>query len=184
MSRIGKLPIEIPKGVAVTISSNNEVTVKGPLGELKQKVDPDIKVEVIDNKVIVSRPTDQKRHRSLHGLYRALIANMIKGTSEGYTIQQEFEGVGYTAEVKGQNIDMKLGYSHVVLFVLPPEIKAEAKTERRANTILTLKSIDKQLLGLVAAKIRSLREPEPYKGKGIRFVGEVIRRKAGKTAGK
>ncbi len=184
MSRIGKMPIEIPKGVNVTISNTNLVTVKGPLGELNQKVDPDIKVEVIDNKIVVTRPTDQKRHRSLHGLYRALIANMVKGVSEGFTIEQELVGVGYRAEAKGQNLEMSLGFSHEVLFVLPKEIKVETRTEKRANPIITLKSHDKQLLGIVAAKIRSLRKPEPYKGKGIRFVGEEVRRKAGKTAGK
>lgn len=184
MSRIGKLPIAIPKGVEVSISSSNEVTVKGPLGELKQKVDPDIKVTIENQQIIVTRPTEQKRHKALHGLYRALIANMVKGVSEGFTIAQELVGVGYRAEAKGQNLEMSLGYSHEVLFALPNEIKVETRTEKRANPIITLKSHDKQLLGLVAAKIRSLRKPEPFKGKGIRFVGEEVRRKAGKTAGK
>ncbi len=184
MSRIGKLPIAIPKGVEVNISATNEVTVKGPLGELKQKVDPDIQVTIENNQVIVKRPTDQKRHKALHGLYRALIANMVKGVSEGFTIEQELVGVGYRAEAKGQNLEMSLGYSHEVLIALPKEIKVETRTEKRANPIITLKSHDKQLLGLVAAKIRSLRKPEPFKGKGIRYVGEQVRRKAGKTAGK
>jgi len=184
MSRIGKLPIAIPKGVEVNISSTNEVTVKGPLGELKQKVDPDIKVTIENQQILVTRPTDQKRHKALHGLYRALIANMVKGVSEGFTIEQELVGVGYRAEAKGQNLEMSLGYSHEVLFALPKEIKVETRTEKRANPIITLKSHDKQLLGLVAAKIRSLRKPEPFKGKGIRYVGEEVRKKAGKTAGK
>jgi large subunit ribosomal protein L6 len=182
MSRIGKLPIDIPKGVTVTVDKSNLVTAKGPQGELKQAVDIDIKVEVIDGQVHVTRPTDQKRHRSLHGLYRSLIANMVEGVSVGFTVKQELVGVGYRAEVKGQNLEMSLGYSHDILFQLPKEIKAEAVTEKRANPVITLKSADKQLIGVVAAKIRSLRKPEPYKGKGIKFVGETIRRKAGKTA--
>lgn len=184
MSRIGKLPIVIPKGVEVNVSSTNEVTVKGPLGELKQKVDPDIKVTIENQQIVVTRPTDQKRHKALHGLYRALIANMVKGVAEGFTIEQELVGVGYRAEAKGQNLEMSLGYSHEVLFALPKEIKVETRTEKRANPVITLKSHDKQLLGLVAAKIRSLRKPEPFKGKGIRYVGEQLRRKAGKSAGK
>lgn len=183
MSRIGKLPIELPKGVTLNVEPNNLVTVKGPNGELKQKVDTDISVAVEGNQIIVSRPTEQKRHRSLHGLYRSLIANMVKGVSAGFVIEQELVGVGYRAEAKGQLLEMSLGYSHEILFQLPNEVKAETKTEKRANPIITLKSADKQLLGLVAAKIRSLRKPEPYKGKGVKFVGEVLRRKAGKTAG-
>jgi large subunit ribosomal protein L6 len=182
MSRIGKLPISVPKGVTVTVDSSNMVTVKGPQGELKQKVDPDIKVAIENDIIHVARPTDQKRHRAMHGLYRALLANMIKGVSVGFTIQQELVGVGYRAEAKGQNLELGLGYSHDVLFVIPKEVKVEAKTEKRSNPVITLKSADKQLLGVIAAKIRSLRKPEPYKGKGIKFVGEKIRRKAGKTA--
>jgi large subunit ribosomal protein L6 len=182
MSRIGNLPIDIPKGVALSVDSSNLVTVKGPLGELKQKVDPDIKIAVADNQITISRPTDQKRHRSLHGLYRSLIANMVKGVSVGFVIEQELVGVGYRAEAKGQNLELALGYSHEVLFQIPNEVKVEAKTEKRSNPVITLKSADKQLLGVVAAKIRALRKPEPYKGKGIKFVGEKIRRKAGKTA--
>jgi large subunit ribosomal protein L6 len=182
MSRIGKLPIDIPAGVTITISNDNVVTVKGKLGQLVQKVDPDITLKQEDNQILVTRPTDNKRHRSMHGLYRSLIANMVKGVSEGFTIQQELIGVGYRAEAKGQNLEMSLGYSHEVLFQIPSEIKIETKSEKKGNPTIILTSYDKQLLGLVAAKIRSLRSPEPYKGKGIRFVGEQVRRKAGKSA--
>ncbi len=182
MSRIGKQPIPIPQGVTVTLNADNSVTVKGPKGELHQKVDPDIKVEIKDGKVMLTRPTDQKRHRSLHGLYRALINNMVIGVSKGYKIEQEVVGVGYKAEAKGQILEMSLGYSHDVDIQLPPEIKVETRTERRSNPVITLTSADKQLLGHVAAKIRSLRKPEPYKGKGIKFVNEVLRKKAGKSA--
>jgi len=182
MSRIGKLPVVIPEKVTVTVDKANVVTVKGPLGQLVQTVDPDIKVELEGMQLMVSRPTDQKRHRSLHGLYRSLIASMVKGVSEGFTIEQELVGVGYRAEAKGQNLEMSLGYSHDVLFQLPVEVKVETKQEKRGNPIVILKSHDKQLIGTVAAKIRSLRAPEPYKGKGIRFVGEVVRKKAGKSA--
>jgi large subunit ribosomal protein L6 len=183
MSRIGKLPIELPKGVTVTVSTDNTVAVKGPKGELKQKIDPEIKVEIEGSTLTVVRPTDQKRHRSLHGLYRSLVFNMVKGVSEGFKFEQELVGVGYRAEAKGQNLEMSLGYSHEILFVLPNEIKVATRQEKRANPIITLESNDKQLIGQVAAKIRSLRSPEPYKGKGIRFVGENVRRKAGKSAG-
>jgi large subunit ribosomal protein L6 len=182
MSRIGNLPIDIPKGVAVSVDTLNNITVKGPKGELKQKVDVEIKVDINNNQILISRPTDQKRHRALHGLYRSLIANMVKGVSEGFTIQQELVGVGYRAEAKGQLLELSLGYSHDILFQIPSEIKVETKTEKRANPVITLSSANNQLLGVVAAKIRSLRKPEPYKGKGIKFVGENIRRKAGKTA--
>lgn len=182
MSRIGKLPVNLPQGVTVMVGSDNVVSVKGPLGELKQKVDPDIKVAVEGNEVLVTRPTNQPRHRSLHGLYRSLINNMVVGVSQGYTIQQELVGVGYKVEVKGDVLEFSLGYSHDIFLQLPPEIKAEAKAEKKGNPILTLKSIDKQLIGGVAAKIRSLRKPEPYKGKGIKFVGEQLRKKAGKSA--
>ncbi len=182
MSRIGNLPIEVPQGVTIDIASDNVITVKGPVGELTQKIDPDIKVKVEDGVLTISRPTEQKRHKALHGLYRSLINNMVIGVSKGYTIQQEFVGVGYKAEAKGQILEMSLGYSHDIQFRLPKEIKLEAKTERRSNPIVTLTSADKQLIGQVAAKIRSLRPPEPYKGKGIKFVGEQIRKKAGKSA--
>lgn len=183
MSRIGKLPITIPEKVTVTVGKDNVVTVKGPLGELKQKVDPDIKVSVDNSVLTISRPTDGKRHRALHGLYRALMNNMVVGVSKGYTIKQELVGVGYRAEAKGQLLELNLGYSHDVIFALPAEVKVETVTEKRANPIITLSSHDKQLIGQVAAKIRSLRSPEPYKGKGIKFVDEVVRRKAGKSAG-
>jgi large subunit ribosomal protein L6 len=183
MSRIGILPIDLPAGVTVEVNSDNLVTVKGPKGELKQKLDKNITVKVEENQVIVSRSTEEQEHRSKHGLYRSLLNNMVVGVSEGYTIQQELVGVGYRAEVKGNNtLELALGYSHDIMIKMPPEVKVEAKTERRANPIITLTSIDKQLIGQVAAKIRSFRPPEPYKGKGIKFVGEQIRRKAGKSA--
>jgi large subunit ribosomal protein L6 len=182
MSRIGKLPINIPSGVTITIDPDNSVTVKGPKGELHQKVDPDIKIEVKEGHVVLSRPTDQKRHRSLHGLYRSLIHNMITGVSQGFTIQQEVVGVGFKAESKGQLLDLSLGYSHDIDFQLPPEVKVETRTERRSNPVITLTSADKQLIGQVAAKIRSMRKPEPYKGKGVKFVNEILRKKAGKSA--
>jgi large subunit ribosomal protein L6 len=182
MSRIGKLPVNLPKGVTVNVSDTNMVSVKGPLGELTQAVDKDLKVEVVGNEVILSRPSESKNHKSLHGLYRALIHNMVVGVSEGYKKELELVGVGYRAEAKGQNLEMSLGFSHEVILQLPNEVKVETKTERRANPIITLTCIDKQLIGHVAAKIRSLRPPEPYKGKGIKFVGEQLRRKAGKSA--
>lgn len=182
MSRIGKLPVNLPKGVTVSINGDNVVSVKGPLGELSQAVDKDLKVEVAGNELILTRPSDSKNHKSLHGLYRALIHNMVVGVSEGYKKELELVGVGYRAEAKGQNLEMSLGFSHEVIIQLPKEVKVETKTERRANPIITLTCIDKQLIGHVAAKIRSLRPPEPYKGKGIKFVGEQLRRKAGKSA--
>ena len=182
MSRIGKLPVNLPKGVTVSVSDANVVSVKGPLGELHQTVNKDLKVELVGNEIIVSRPSDSKEHKSLHGLYRALINNMVVGVSEGYKKNLELVGVGYRAEAKGQNLEMSLGFSHEVILQLPEEVKVVTKTERRANPIITLTSIDKQLIGHVVAKIRSLRPPEPYKGKGIKFVGEQLRRKAGKSA--
>lgn len=182
MSRIGILPIDLPSGVTVTVSETNEVKVKGPKGEISQQVDPDIKVGVKENQVIVERPSDEKRHKSLHGLYRSLIKNMVVGVSEGYTIKQELVGVGYKADAKGQILELSLGFSHDIHFQIPGEVKVEAVQERRQNPIITLTSVDKQLIGEVAAKIRSLRPPEPYKGKGIKFVGEQLRRKAGKSA--
>ena len=183
MSRIGKLPIVIPEKVTVTVGKDNIIAVKGPLGELKQKVDADIVVSVDGKIVNITRPTEQKRHKALHGLYRSLISNMVIGVSDGYTIKQELVGVGYRAEAKGQLLEMSLGFSHDIVMQLPTEVKVETVTEKRANPIITLKSHDKQLIGQVAAKIRSLRAPEPYKGKGIKFVGEELRRKAGKSAG-
>jgi large subunit ribosomal protein L6 len=182
MSRIGKLPIKLPNGVTVTVTNDNTVTVKGPKGELSQKLDPDIKIEIKETELLVTRPTDQKRHKALHGLYRSLLNNMVEGVSHGFKIEQEFVGVGYKAEAKGQMLEMSLGYSHDIFMKLPKEVKLEAKTERRSNPIVTLTSADKQLLGQVAAKIRSLRPPEPYKGKGIKYVGEQLRKKAGKSA--
>jgi large subunit ribosomal protein L6 len=182
MSRIGKLPVDLPKGVTLNVSDDNVVSVKGPLGELTQVVNKDIKVEVVGNEIIISRPSESKNHKSLHGLYRALIHNMVVGVSQGYKKELELVGVGYRAEAKGQNLEMSLGFSHEVLIELPNEVKVETKTERRANPIITLTCIDKQLIGHVVAKIRSLRPPEPYKGKGIKFVGEQLRRKAGKSA--
>ena len=182
MSRIGKLPVNLPKGVTVSVSDTNMVSVKGPLGELTQAVDKDLKVEVVGNEIILSRPSESKNHKSLHGLYRALIHNMVVGVSEGYKKELELVGVGYRAEAKGQNLELSLGFSHEINILLPNEVKVETKTERRANPIITLTCIDKQLIGHVAAKIRSLRPPEPYKGKGIKFVGEQLRRKAGKSA--
>ena len=183
MSRIGKLPVSLPSGVSVTVDEANVVSVKGPLGTLSQKIDSDIRVEVENNVVTLSRPNDEKRLKSLHGLYRALIANMAVGVSKGYRKDLELVGVGYRAEAKGQQLEMSLGYSHDIIMELPQEIKVETKTEKRSNPVITLTSIDKQLIGHVAAKIRSLRPPEPYKGKGIKFVGEQLRRKAGKSAG-
>lgn len=182
MSRIGILPIDLPSGVTVTVSETNEVKVKGPKGEISQQVDPEIKVEVKDNRVVVERPNDEKKFKSFHGLYRSLINNMVIGVSEGYTIKQELVGVGYRAEAKGQILELSLGFSHDIHFQIPEEVKVEAVQERRSNPIITLTSVNKQLIGEVAAKIRSLRPPEPYKGKGIKFVGEQLRRKAGKSA--
>jgi large subunit ribosomal protein L6 len=184
MSRIGKLPINIPAGVTVTVSPNNTVTVKGPKGSLERKVDADIEIKIQDNVVSVVRPTDSKRHKALHGLYRALIANMVHGVTTGYTTEQELVGVGYRASNSGQLLELSLGFSHNVVFEIPKEIKVETKSEKGKNPTIILSSVDKELLGMVAAKIRSLRKPEPYKGKGIKFVNEVLRRKAGKSAGK
>ncbi|MFN4123331.1 MAG: 50S ribosomal protein L6 [Flavobacteriales bacterium] len=183
MSRIGKLPINLPKGVSVNYA-NNVITVKGPQGELSQTIDPAIEVEITETEISFKRNTDQKDHRAKHGLYRSLTANMVKGVSEGFTTEQELVGVGYRANVTGQLLELSLGYSHNIAFEIPKEIKIETKSERGKNPLIIMKCADKQLLGQVAAKIRSLREPEPYKGKGIKFVNEVLRRKAGKSAGK
>ncbi|MGL5959547.1 MAG: 50S ribosomal protein L6 [Bacteroidales bacterium] len=183
MSRIGKQPVNLPQGVTIAVSSANVVVVKGPLGELFQEVDKDITIAVEGSQVLITRPTDQPRHRSMHGLYRSLINNMIVGVSTGYTITQELVGVGYKVEVKGQVIEFSLGYSHEIHVMLPKEVNAEAAVIKKGETPkLILSSSDKQLIGQVAAKIRSLRKPEPYKGKGIKFLGEQIRRKAGKSA--
>jgi large subunit ribosomal protein L6 len=183
MSRIGKLPIEIPQGVKVNITKDNVVEAKGPMGELSQKVDPDIEVKIEGNILTIARPTEQKRHKAMHGLYRSLINNMIIGVSTGFEIKQELVGVGYRATATGQLLELAVGYSHAIFMEIPDEVKVEAVAERRANPIITLKSADKQLVGQIAAKIRSFRKPEPYKGKGIKFVNEQLRRKAGKAAG-
>lgn len=182
MSRIGKLPIAIPAGVTVTLSGNM-VTVKGPKGELQQVIDPTISVVVEDGHVVVSRSSEEKQERAFHGLYRALIQNMVVGVSEGYKKELELVGVGYRASNKGNILELSLGYTHSIFMELPKEIKLETKSERNKNPMILLESSDKQLLGQVCAKIRSFRKPEPYKGKGIRFVGEEVRRKSGKSAG-
>jgi large subunit ribosomal protein L6 len=184
MSRIGKSPIEVPNGVQITISDKNLVTVKGPKGTLEQAVDPDLTLKQEGNTITVERPSDAKPHRAKHGLYRSLIANMVKGVSEGFVIQQELVGVGYRATTKGQQLQLALGFSHAIVIDLPPQITVAAEQQKGKNPIIRLESADKQLIGQVAAKLRSLRKPEPYKGKGVRFVGEQVRRKAGKAAGK
>ena len=182
MSRIGKLPIAIPAGVTVTLK-DDVVTVKGPKGELSQYVNPLITVTVEGNEIVVSRSSDEKQERAFHGLYRALINNMVVGVSEGYKAELELVGVGYRVSNTGNVMELALGFTHPIFMVLPSEIKVETKTERNKNPLITLESCDKQLLGAVCAKIRSFRKPEPYKGKGVKFVGEVIRRKSGKSAG-
>lgn len=183
MSRIGKMPITLPESVELKVSDTNLVKVKGKLGELEQQMDPAITVKVEDGKVVLDRATESKDHKSKHGLYRALIANMITGVTEGFTTVQELVGVGFKADNKGQLLELSLGYSHHIYLELPEEVKVETKSERGKNPTITLSSIDKQLVGQVAAKIRSLRKPEPYKGKGIKFQGEELRKKAGKAAG-
>jgi len=182
MSRIGKLPIAIPAGVTVTVK-DNEVSVKGPKGEMVQTITGGIAVNVEDGQLTVTRPDDTKASRSLHGLYRALINNMVIGVSAGYKKELELVGVGYRAENNGQVLKLSLGFSHDIYVKLPKEVKLETKSERNKNPLITLESCDKELLGLIGAKIRTFRKPEPYKGKGIKFVGEYIRRKSGKSAG-
>lgn len=184
MSRIGKKPINLPSGVTVDVSAHGTVTVKGPKGTLTQDVNPDIQVKVEGNELVVSRPTESKRHKSLHGLYRALINNMVIGVSTGYKKDLELVGVGYKASNQGQVLELSLGYSHSIFMALPSEIALKTETPKGKNPVITLEGIDKELIGQVAAKIKSLRKVEPYKGKGVRFVGEQVRRKAGKTAGK
>lgn len=184
MSRIGKQPITLPAGVTATVSKDNLLTVKGPKGELKQDIDRDITVEIKDNTVTFTRPTDQIRHRAMHGLYRALVANLVKGVTEGFKKNLELVGVGYKASNQGNLLDLSLGYSHNIIFEIPKELKVTTAQEKGDNPKIFLEGIDKQLIGQVAAKLRSLRKPEPYKGKGVKYVGEVIRRKAGKAAGK
>ena len=184
MSRVGKSPIPVPAGVTITVSEDNLVTVKGPKGELQQAVDKDITIVQEGTELLVQRPTDQKRHKALHGLYRALLNNMVVGVTTGYKIEQELVGVGYRATNQGNTLDLVLGFSHHYVFELPKEIKVSTTADKGKNPTIILESNDKQLIGQVAAKIRSLRTPEPYKGKGIKFVGEVLRRKAGKSASK
>jgi large subunit ribosomal protein L6 len=184
MSRIGKLPIQLPAGVTVEVSPKNVVTVKGPKGELHREVDTDIKVAIEGSVLTVIRPTESKRHRALHGLYRSLINNMVTGVTAGFKVEQELVGVGYRANANGQLLELSLGYSHEIVMQIPSEVKLKTETLKGKNPIITLESNDKELIGQVAAKIRSLRKPEPYKGKGVRFVGEVLRRKAGKSASK
>lgn len=182
MSRIGSYPVPIPEGVQVDISDENLVTVKGKLGELQQQVDDGFVIKLEEDNLIVGRPSDQKKNRAKHGLYRSLINNMITGVSKGYEIVQQLHGVGFKATVNDKVLELALGYSHSIHFEMPDEVTAEAVTERGKPPRITLKSIDKQLVGQVAAKIRSLRPPEPYKGKGVFYKGEIIRRKAGKAA--
>lgn len=184
MSRIGKKSITIPNGVSVTVGSDGVVTVKGPKGELKQAIDRDIKVEVKDGQVSFNRPTDQIRHRAMHGLYRSLVANMITGVTVGFKKNLELIGVGFKASNQGNVLDLALGYSHNIIFDVPKELKVATAQEKGQNPTIALEGIDLQLLGQVAAKIRGLRKPEPYKGKGVRYVGEFVRKKAGKAAGK
>ncbi len=184
MSRIGKLPITIPQGVQVSVSDNNVVTVKGKLGELTQAVDPAISVKIEDGRLELFRSSDSKEHKSKHGLYRSLLNNMVTGVSKGFSTVQELVGVGFKADTKGQLLELSLGYSHHIYLEIPAEVKIETVTQRGKNPLIKLSSADKQLVGQVAAKIRSLRKPEPYKGKGIKFQGEELRRKAGKSAEK
>ena len=183
MSRIGNKPIEIPQGVSINMNEN-EVSVKGPKGELKQIVDPDLSIKIEDGVMRVERPTDQKRHKSIHGLYRSLISNMVEGVSNGYKVDLELVGVGYKASNQGNILELNLGYSHNIFFVVPSELSVKTEMQKGKNPLVTLEGSDKQLIGQVAAKIKSLRTVEPYKGKGIRFRGEQVRRKAGKTAAK
>ncbi len=183
MSRIGKLPISLPEKVEITVAADNTVTVKGPKGSLSQKIDPDITVNVEDGTLTVIRPTEQKRHRAMHGLYRSLINNMVIGVSEGYKREMEVIGVGYRVENQGNLVTFTIGYSHPIIFYVPSEIKVTTAMEKGQAPLIRLEGIDKELLGQVCAKMRGFRKPEPYKGKGIMFKGEQIRRKAGKTAG-
>lgn len=184
MSRIGKKPVTLPAGVTATVNAANELTVKGPKGTLKESIDRDIIINIQAGELLVERPTDQIRHRAMHGLYRSLVANMVTGVTDGFKRELELVGVGYRAAVTGQQIDMALGFSHNIIIDLPSEVKANAIAEKGQNPRLILECNDKQLLGQVCAKIRSLRKPEPYKGKGVRYSDEIVRRKAGKSAGK
>jgi large subunit ribosomal protein L6 len=183
MSRIGKNPIALPKGVDIKVDKGL-VTVKGPKGTLTQDIDPDMIITIEEDSIVVSRPTEQKDHKAKHGLYRSLINNMVVGVTDGYKTTQELVGVGYKAEAKGQILELNLGYSHNIYMQIPSEIKIETETVKGKNPLIRMECIDKQLIGQVAAKIRSFRKPEPYKGKGIKFAGEVLRKKAGKSASK
>ena len=183
MSRIGKAIINIPEGVEINIAEDNIVSVKGKLGERTQKINGDLKISINEGVLSVERPSESKEHKSLHGLSRALIANMVTGVTEGYVIEQELVGVGYRAKNSGQVLELALGYSHPIIFEIPTEVKVTTLSEKGKNPEIKLESMDKQLVGQVAAKIRSFRKPEPYKGKGVRFKGEEVRKKAGKTAG-
>ena len=184
MSRVGKLPITLPAKTEVSVADNNVVTVKGPKGTLTEKVDRDIIVKVENGQIVLERPTEQKRHKALHGLYRALINNMVVGASEGYKITLDVVGVGFRASNQGQLLELSIGFSHPIYVLLPDEIKISTVSEKGQPPRIILESNDKQLVGQVAAKIRSLRKPEPYKGKGIKYTGEILRKKAGKSAGK
>ena len=184
MSRIGKAPIQIPKGVEISVSKGNLVSVKGPKGSLDQQVDQDLSLEIEDGVLTLKRPTDQKRHKAMHGLYRALVANMVQGVSVGFVKEMELIGVGYRASNTGQLLELIVGYSHPIMFYIPDELKLTTINEKGQLPTIRLEGFDNQLIGHVAAKIRGLRKPEPYKGKGVRYKGEIIRRKAGKTSGK
>jgi large subunit ribosomal protein L6 len=184
MSRIGNAPIEIPSGVKIEVSASNRVSVKGPKGALTQDVHPDIKIAIEDGQIMLQRPTEQKRHKSMHGMYRSILSNMVEGVHNGFVKQLELVGVGYRVSNTGNLLEISVGYSHPIMLYVPDEIKVETKTEKGSNPTIILQSHEKQLLGQIAAKIRSLRKPEPYKGKGIKYSTEVLRRKAGKTAGK
>ena len=184
MSRIGKKPVMIPSGVTINISKDNMIVVKGPKGELKQSIDRDITIEMNDGQVVFTRPTDQIRHRAMHGLYRSLVNNMVQGVTEGFKKELELVGVGYKASHQGNLLDLSLGFSHNIVVEIPKELKIHTSQDKGDNPRIFLESVDKQLLGQVAAKIRGLRKPEPYKGKGVKYKGEYIRRKAGKSAGK
>ena len=184
MSRIGKQPVTIPAGVTITVNAEHVVTVKGPKGELKETINRDISVEVKDGQAVLTRPTDQIRHRAMHGLYRSLVSNMVKGVTEGFKKDLELVGVGFKAANTGNVLDLALGYSHNIIFEIPKELKVTTLTEKGQNPKIFLEGVDKQLIGQVAAKLRGLRKPEPYKGKGVKYIGEQLRRKAGKAAGK
>ncbi|MBE7172167.1 MAG: 50S ribosomal protein L6 [Williamsia sp.] len=184
MSRIGKQPVTIPANVTVSVGTDNLLSIKGPKGELKQSIDRDITIAVKDGNIEITRPTDQIRHRALHGLYRAIVSNMVKGVTEGFKRDLELVGVGFKAANQGNVLDLALGYSHNIIFDVPKELKVTTLTEKGQNPKITLEGTDKQLIGQVAAKLRGLRKPEPYKGKGVRYSDEVVRKKAGKAAGK